>query len=217
MDGGVGMNRAQDGAFELPFMVVVDRVLRPAGYLIQGLVARRRNLPTVIKFSGAGGCQGPVDALVGATAAKMTCQSRGNGAAGGCFCAFICPPLFEESDTTIDQAGRTKPALEGIVLHEGKLDRMQVARVMELDGLHLPPGELLDRQQAGSHRRPVDENRAGAANPGTADEFGAGQSVATQQIDNAFVGMGRLPADMLPVNGGLNHLVVLSCRLPDKR
>ena len=62
------------------------------------------------------------------------------------------------------------------------LQRVQILRRTErLDGGHLAPFRLHAEQQTGARRVPVDEHRAGAADPVLAAQVGAGQPQAVAQ------------------------------------
>ncbi len=118
-----------------------------------------------------------------------------------------------------DHAGGTEAALQGVMLAEHLLHRMQGA---------VGRGEALDRQDAGAvrlqrklgagfHRDPVDMHHAGAALAGVAADMGAGETeLLTQQFDKQGASF-DLYRMLLAVDrqGYLRHRAPFRCSLSD--
>ena len=88
-----------------------------------------------------------------------------------CACPSDSSPAAEQS-----WPGRAISALEGVVLHEGSLQRMQAAlRSKPLDRGYFCAIPRNRQNEAGVDPDAVDENRAGAALPVITALFGSGQ------------------------------------------
>ena len=88
---------------------------------------------------------------------------------------MIVPPPVVEGHSLVDEAGCAEPALQGIAGHEAALHGMQFRCGVSFDRDDVSPIEVVGRQQAAGHRRPVDEHRAGSADACAAHQLRARQ------------------------------------------
>ena len=86
-------------------------------------------------------------------------------------------------------SARPGTPLGGAQFHKGLLERVQAAiGGHPFDGLDLPPLELDGQGQAGEHREPVNQHRAGTAFPQLATMLGSGQvEVLPEDLEEALV------------------------------
>ena len=82
-----------------------------------------------------------------------------------------------------DKAGRAEAALQSVVRHERLLHRVQPGCSDSLDGYQRFVGGRLRRQKATHDGRAVEQDGTGAADPGAADQFGAGEAGVADNID----------------------------------
>ena len=94
-------------------------------------------------------------------------------------------PFLDAADAGQDLAGSAVAALEGVLVDERLLRRVQLISVREaLDGGDLDPLQPYGECQAGVHPLPVDQHGARAARPCVAALLRAGQiEMFTQQVE----------------------------------
>ena len=104
-------------------------------------------------------------------------------------CERICA---QRSGRSHDHAGNAVTALAGARFVKGLLQDAEFAGFCQcLDRFNCRPLRFGDRQQTGLHQRTVDEDRAGAAFPGTATFLVAGQiEVVPDEIEQPLVRLG---------------------------
>src|SRR5262249_49549899 len=113
-----------------------------------------------------------------------------------------------ERDGGHDHAGRTDAALRAAVLHERRLQRMTSAETF--DRRHRRPIGVDGGNEAGIHRRAVDEHSAGAALAFAAALLRSGQAaVLAQRVEQALHGMNR-QARALAVQDQLHAFMIFS-------
>ena len=210
-DPGAGVRRAQHRAFELPLVADVDGVDRGAGHLLPRFDARRAfGVAVVLAAAGVG--DGAIDVVVGPAAAEMAGERAGDLLAGRGRGAARGPPGVVEGGRLDDEARGAEPALQRVEGHEGALNGVQFVRADAFDRGHALARGGFRRQEAARDRRAIEENRAGAADAGAADELGPGQSqLIAQDIDQERLGVvrqGRVAA----VDQGAGHGSLLAGR-----
>ena len=209
------MRRAQDRAFELALVANIDGIDRFAGHLLPRFDARRAfGVAVVLAAAGVG--DGAIDVVVGPAAAEMARKRAGDLLAGRGRGAARGPPGVVEGRRLDDEARGAEPALQRVERHEGALNGMQFDGADALDRGHAPARGGFRRQEAARDRNAVEQDRAGAADAGAADELGPGQAqCVAQDIDQERLGIVRKRRGAAVDEGG-GHGFLLEGRRCDR-
>ena len=190
-DPRASVRRAQDHAVELALVANIDGIDRFAGHLLPRFDARRAfGVAVVLAAAGVG--DGAIDVVVGPAAAEVARKRAGDLLAGRGRGAARGPPGVVEGGRLDDEARGAEPALQRVERHERALNGMQFDGADALDRGHAPAGGGFRRQEAARDRNAVEQDRAGAADAGAADELGPGQAqCVAQDIDQERLGIVR--------------------------
>ncbi len=151
-------------------MADIDRVFRGPRHLVTCLEAGRDDV-VAVKTAFARLGHGVEDAVISAAAAQMTGKCRPDVLPRRCRRSLGCPPAIVKGRCLHDKTRRAESALQGIVRHEGLLDRMQLAGADAFDGRHRFTRRGARRHQTAHHRSAVHQHGARAADAGPAHEL----------------------------------------------
>ena len=191
MHARMRLARAEDHAFELAGVLDVDRVFGASRDLVPRFAPRSVGI-SAIAAPGASLAHRLQDAGIGAAAAEMAGERRGDRLARGQRGAVGLPPLVMEGGRGDDETRRAKAALQRIAGDEGFLHGMQRLAADALDGDHRPAARRARGKETARHRLAVEQHGAGAAHASAADELGAGEAdLLAQHVDQQGIGVAR--------------------------